>query len=795
MRSPFAASSSWKRSVLLALSLMAAGCNKDNDEDGFKSDEDCDDDNQSVSPVGYEICDGLDNDCDGDIDEGLSSYWYPDADDDGYGDGAAELIDSCSQPGGYVDNQLDCDDGNNLRFPGAPEKDCGDLTDYNCDGLAPFEDGDGDTVLGCDDCDDGDASRAPGLSEVCDGIDNDCDLSVDEEPDPADAATQTYYIDYDRDSFGSDDYVVVACESPDVELFVDNADDCNDLSDQSRPDGTEICDGLDNDCDGAFDADDDSVIDAGLYYLDGDSDGYGDPDSLDVACVFLEGFVEIGDDCDDTSGDVNPDVLEICNDGVDNDCDSASTCELTAGSSDGVILGAATTDNLGRNITNVGDINGDGQGDIVVSADNADPNADGNREGAVYLFYGPISSTFGTLSASDADVSWRGEATSDQAGVTLAALGDVDGDGIDDIAIGASQNTYSTKTKSGAVYLVSGADVPSSGTVALSGLPKFYGNKTFDYLGGGVNGVGDLNGDGIDDFAAGASLAESASTSASQGGVYLFWGDTTLGSATATASTTADVVLYGEVASDRLGLVIERGGDIDGDGRDDLLLGTKYNGDGGANAGAVYIGLDLATFATGGTVDGLDVQMMGGSASDSAGSAISPAGDTNADGYADFWVAAPGDNTAGGSSSGSVYLVGGAADPVTTLDGVSFEAVALAQIHGHGSDDAIGNAIAGNGDLNGDADNDILIGATAAGAAGEGVTYIVYGPVSGVNDVEAVMVGLVRGTDTDDSLGSDVSFLGDLDASGNDDVGISAVNANQAATDAGAAYILFGVGL
>jgi len=203
---------------LLLLSLVVAACGDkgddtedpaaiDADADGFDQADDCDDNDATVFPGADETCNGIDDDCDGEADEDAvdAEWWFPDADGDGYGD-ETQAVASC---------------------PDAPA------------GIAQGGD-----------CDDADPTVNPDAEEVCDGVDNDCSGQVDGD-DATDATT--LYVDADGDGYGDPDSPVTACTHTDGE--VDDDTDCDDTSAEAYPGGTEICDGLDNDCDGTVDPD------------------------------------------------------------------------------------------------------------------------------------------------------------------------------------------------------------------------------------------------------------------------------------------------------------------------------------------------------------------------------------------------------------------------------------------------------------------------------------------------------------------------------------------------------------
>ncbi len=339
--------------VLLAATLVTTACrtapkdeevflddtaalSDDPDGDGLVGDDDCDELDAAVNVGAEEICDGIDNDCDGEIDEGVLLTWYSDTDGDGFGDPSA-ITEACEPGPGVSSNNNDCDDSNVEVFPGATEW-CNGIDD-NCDGAIDetgndtyYRDADGDghgtpddSIEGCDDiegysrldddCDDTNAEVYPGAEEVCNDLDDDCDAQVDE------GLIAAYYADADLDGYGDVTAATEACEPPPGHS--ETPGDCDDTNAEIHPGADEVCNEIDDDCDALIDADDPDLdpSSTGTWYTDTDGDGYGDPSTVLTTCDQPPGTVADGGDCDDGDASVHPGATEVCN-GLDDDCDS-----------------------------------------------------------------------------------------------------------------------------------------------------------------------------------------------------------------------------------------------------------------------------------------------------------------------------------------------------------------------------------------------------------------------------------------------------------------------------------------
>jgi hypothetical protein len=261
-----------------------------------------------------ETCDQLDNDCNGAVDDDPSDVveFYLDQDGDGFGT-AESAIQACSAPEGYVALKGDCLDTSDRYHPLAEETDCTDPEDYNCDGSVGYADADDDGFAACEECNDSSAEIRPGADEYCDLVDNNCDGTIDEDS-AVDA--QTFYLDGDSDGYGDPTVTAKACNAP--TSYVTDSTDCNDATSNQSPGATEVCDEVDNNCDGQVDVD---AADALTFYRDSDSDGFGD--AATKSCSAPDGYVAADGDCNDDNARINPNAAEVC-DSIDNDCDGTA---------------------------------------------------------------------------------------------------------------------------------------------------------------------------------------------------------------------------------------------------------------------------------------------------------------------------------------------------------------------------------------------------------------------------------------------------------------------------------------
>ncbi|MEL6346742.1 MAG: putative metal-binding motif-containing protein [Myxococcota bacterium] len=630
-----------------------------------------------------------------------------------------------------------------------------------------YVDADGDGFTDAVDCDDDDPATFPGAPESCDDIDNNCNDIIDD--DPVDG--RAYYIDFDRDGYGNIAISKRLCAAPASGEYINNGEDCNDRSAAANPLGDEICDGLDNDCNGAVD---DNAEDTTVFYYDSDGDGYGDPavsvercaapnryvtDGTDcddkradvnpatrwfqdfdedgfgnnffsvTSCTPVESHVLISGDCNDTSAVTNPDAEEIC-DGLDNNCDNFIEADETDADQDGQPLCA-----------------GDCRDDVPEIYLGADEICGDGLDNDCSTFVGEYNCL-----ADESDVVITGHNTYNRLGLALDASQDLNGDGVDDLTV-AEQYGDIGRSSGGNVTIYfgpfeSGESFDSQDdNDAYVFSSSFSSQMNFAQVRGG-----DMDGDGQDDL-----VVTSYTYNSYRGGAFVFYGPISSGDALNLSN--ADVIFRSDGSSDyggyRPSTIVT---DMDGDGDGELIFGAFYDDNNSWSSGVIGILDD----PTGGeyTIDNHAMATFEGESYAYVG-ASAGVGDYNADGVQDFLYGGPGFRTY------EAYLEFGpiSGDYQSTSADVLFT--------GPSSSSNVGSW-AHSGDFNNDGYDDVLLGVDGDPTSYRGSLNIFYGPLSagdtfdGTGDWDSRFIGV----NNSDYVGSEENsvMVADFDNDDNDDI-------------------------
>lgn len=496
------------------------------------------------------------------------------------------------------------------------------------------------------------------------------------------------------------------------------------------------------------------------------------------------------------------------------------------GSNGVVINGVAAGHLAGYSVSYAGDVNGDGIDDVIIGAPSVTPG--GRTEaGACYVVFGSDSPLPNPLELSSLNGSngfvIEGVAAFDKLGLSVSDTGDVNGDGLDDVIIGAFAAAVGPSGFAGKAYVIFGKNSQSNfnstfDLTTLDGDNGFVINGEASYNGTGlsVSTAGDINGDGFDDILVGAPYADTMGNGDTNNGrIYVILGNNTGFAAELNVSNisggdgTTGFVINGVSQDDFAGAEVSNAGDVNNDGFDDIIIGVKdvdYFRFGVEDIGSSYVvfGKDdsLSPFTNPLELSALDgnngFAILGVDSFDRAGKSVSAAGDINGDGIADLLVGASGANPTNSTSTGAGYVVYGKNESFAPV----FDLYYLTANHGtvlrgESLNDLLGYSISQAGDLNADGVDDLIVGARGVDSF-SGRSYVVFGNTLGLSyPIDLVNLDgdsgfAINAAEAGQASGAAVSHAGDFNADGIDDIIIGAFGTDSNGSSSGSSYIVYG---
>ncbi len=400
--------------------------------------------------------------------------------------------------------------------------------------------------------------------------------------------------------------------------------------------------------------------------------------------------------------------------------------DLSTALADDILSDGSAGDEFGYSAAIGGDINGDGYSDILVGSPYADDEVATNN-GKVYIYFGGPPS----LRNNTPDIVIKGSESNDLFGFAVSPAGDVNNDGFDDIIVGAPYKYKNGYPYFEMAYIFYGGpslwSKPGYPNISANDADvSLRGETILDGFGSAVSSAGDFNGDGYDDVIVGASMALVGGNT--MGRAYIYYGGPLMDS-------TADITVTAGANLDQLGSSVARGGDLNGDGYGDVLIGAPYadavpgSGDDSGKAYIIYGGAAVNSEIDLGSTNASLTTLTGFADFGFFGTSVGYAGDVNNDGFSDIVV---GGRYLGNDPSfkGRAYVYWGGSLPDATPD---------VTLIGENKDDRFGTAVAGIGDVDGDGHDDILVGAYLSDGSGtdNGRVYLYPGDSLASGDVKS----------------------------------------------------------